>query len=91
LSGDQIEGFFHPGVNKTGIKRKPSFFNVLDRLRVEKGAEYLERGVEISCVGNLGEFRPLRHDLFFFICILDNLGSIGKYILVNVPGAEHVN
>jgi hypothetical protein len=63
----KVRDFFCPGVNKTGSKRKPSFFNVFEKLRVETGAEYLERGVEISCVGNLGEFRPLGHDLFFFI------------------------
>lgn len=72
-------------------QEEANFFNIFDKLRVETGDEYLGRGVEISCVGNLGELRPLGHDLFFFICILDNLGSIGKYILVNVPGAEHVN
>ena len=91
LSSDQSERFFCAGLNKTGSKRKPSFFNILKKLRVETGAEYLERGLEIGCVGNLGEFRPLGNDFFFFICIFETLGSIGKYILFNLPGGEHVD
>jgi hypothetical protein len=62
----KVSDFFCPGVN-TGSKRKPSFFHVFDKLRVETGAEYLERGVEISCVGNLGELRPLGHVFFLHL------------------------
>lgn len=62
----KVSDFLCPGVKKTGSKRNPSFFNVFDKLRVETGAEYLESGVEIGCFGNLGEFRPLGDDFFFF-------------------------
>ena len=87
----KVSDFFCPGVNKTGSKRNPSFFNVFNELRIKHGDELLERRVKIGCVRNLEKSRPMMHDFLLFFIIFEKFGSVGEYILLNVPGSEHVS